>query len=140
MHHDLRAGDAVHRCVNAARRQFHGAFTFHSRTRFVEDDEIARTSLRPVQAKGQNKKAISGAWNGHREVVVDTLIQLVQHREAVRCSKIDSSLTDGVDVARRRKGMHGHRDTCVVNSPRITIALVRAVRFVGASSRAVPVL
>ena len=105
---DANAADAVDRRVDALRRKLHHAFALERRTRFVEDDHVARPGLRPMQAEGQDQVAVVPARHGHREMVVDPFLQLVQHGEPMGGSKLDLRLRDRIDCARGSQRVNGH--------------------------------
>jgi hypothetical protein len=44
----------------------------------------------------------------HREVVVDALVEVVQHRESVRRGQIDPRLRYGIGGRRRGESVKGH--------------------------------
>jgi hypothetical protein len=53
-----------------------------------------------MQAEGQDQVAIVLARHGDGEVVVNALLELVQHRKAVRSSKVDFCLLNRISSQR----------------------------------------
>ena len=92
------AGDAVNGRVNALRGQFDQPLALEGLARLVEHDEIAGTSLRPVQTEGQHQVAIVVAGHGHGKVIIDTLFEFVVDREAQRSREVDFRLGSCVGV------------------------------------------
>jgi hypothetical protein len=98
----------VDRRVYAQRGQLDVAFALERFARFVEHDHVARARLRPVQAERQNQVLVVAPRHGDREVVVDALLEVVEHGEAMRRSELDFRLRDRIDCARGRQGVDGH--------------------------------
>src|SRR5688500_14485778 len=107
MHDHPRAADAMHRRVNALRRALDRAVAFERASRFIEHHHVARARLRPVQAEGKDEIAIVVAGDRHREMIVDTLLQLMQHGEPVSGREMDLCLPQRIG-GRRNQGMNGH--------------------------------
>ena len=106
--HHARTADAVDGRVDALRRQLDHALALERLPRFVEHDQVARARFRPVQAERQDQVAVLVPRHGDREVVVDALLELVQHRKAVRSGEVDLGLADRVGRGRCYQGMDGH--------------------------------
>ena len=113
MEHYTYTADAVDRRMDALRRQLDHAFALERATGFVKDDHVARPGLRPMQAEGKDQIAVVAAGNGHGEVVVDSLFQLVQHGQAVRCGEVHLRLRHRIDRTRRRQWMNRHMDLSI---------------------------
>ncbi|MNC86871.1 hypothetical protein D3C83_25570 [compost metagenome] len=94
--------------MDALRRELDDALAFERPAGLVEHDHVARARLRPVQAEGQDQVAVVAPRHGDGEVVVDALLQLVEHGEAVRGGEMDLRLPDGIDGAGGGKLVHGH--------------------------------
>jgi 5'-3' exonuclease len=102
--HDARAGQAVDRRMDALGREFQrvrvGAV--EHLPLLVEDDQVAGARFRPVQAERQDQVLPVASRNGHREVVVDAFVELVQHRQPQRAGQLDARLGDRVSGRRAR--------------------------------------
>ena len=61
-----------------------------------------------MQTEGQHEVPVLRAGQGHGEVIVDALLQLVQHGQAVRRRKVNLRLAHRIGDARTLQGMNGH--------------------------------
>jgi hypothetical protein len=106
---DARTGDAVDRRMDALRRQLERSFALEDAAGLVEHDQVAGARFRPVQPERQDEVLPVAARHGHREVVVDAFLELVQDGEAMRRGEVDARFGDGIRDARRDQGADGHR-------------------------------
>ncbi len=109
MQHDARAGQAMDGRVDALRGALDVAGAFERSARFVPYDHVARTRFGPVQPERQDQVAVVAARHGHREMVVDALLEIVQHGETVGRGEVYFRLGQRVEFACGGKRMDGHR-------------------------------
>jgi hypothetical protein len=90
---------------NALRRELDDALAFERLAGFVEHDQVARARFRPVQAERQDQVAIVPSRHSHGEVVVDALVEFMQHGDAVCGSEVDLRLGYGSALLEGREWM-----------------------------------